>query len=165
MELEIKDEAFVVNGKDIGVELNVSLLKEALGEPRIQKTEPDKNYREYMEKRRGKDYFDNNMSLVWDDEGVYSHTDDGKTLVSFGLVFDRTHKTALHTPKSNFSGKLIINGEDWLTAVKKGKDMFGNYCKLTLKGFVIFVEYTTEKMPLEERTEKDFTLMEVTHTY
>ena len=165
MEFEIKDEAFVIDGKVIGVDLEVEALKDALGEPRIQKTEPDKNYREYMEKRRGKDYFENNMSLVWDNEGIYSHTDDGKTLVSLGLVFDRTHKTALHTPKSNFSGKLLINGEDWLAAIKKGKDMFGNYCKLTVKGFVIFAEYTAEKKPLAERTEKDFTLMEVTHTY
>lgn len=165
MEIDIRDDMIVINGTEIGAALSVEELKAALGEPRALKTEPDKNYREYMEKRRGKDYFETSRSLVWDEAGIYSHTVDGKTLASFGLVFNNSKKTAVHTPKSNFSGKLTINGEDWLSAVKKGKDMFGNYCKLTVKSFVLFAEYKPEKMPLSERTESDFTLIEMTHTY
>lgn len=165
MEIDIRDDMIVINGTEIGAALSIEELKAALGEPRVLQTEPDKNYREYMEKRRGKDYFETSRSLVWDEAGIYSHTVDGKTLASFGLVFNNSKKTAVHTPKSNFSGKLTINGEDWLSAVKKGKDMFGNYCKLTVKSFVLFAEYKPEKMPLSERTENDFTLIEMTHTY
>lgn len=165
MEFDIRQESIVIDGTEISADLGLEALKAALGEPRVEKTEPDKNYREYMEKRRGKDYFENNRSLVWDDAGMYSHTDDGKTLASLGLVFDNSLKTAVHTPKSNFSGKLMINGGDWISALKTGKDMFGNYCKLSVGKFVIFAEYTSEKKPLSERTEKDFTLIEITHAY
>lgn len=165
MEFEIRNDCIVIDGKEINAALDLEDLKAILGEPRVQKTEPDKNYREYMEKRRGKDFFVNNRSLVWDDAGIYSHTDDGKTLVSLGLVFDNSHKTAIHTPKSNFSGKLLINGEDWITVLKSGKDMFGNYCKIEVKSFVVFAEYSSAKKPLSERTEADFTLIEMTHTY
>lgn len=165
MEIDIRDDSIVVSGETISSKLELDALKKVLGEPREQKTEPDKNYRAYMEERRGKDYFENCKSLVWDDLGIYSHSDDGKTLVSIGMVFDNTHKTAPHTPKSNFPETLKINGVDWLTALKSGHDMFGNYCKFDLKSFVIFAEYTPVKMPLSERTEKDFTLIEITHAY
>lgn len=165
MEIDIRDDSIVINGTEIGAALSVEELKAVLGEPRVQQTEPDKNYREYMEKRRGKDYFETSRSLVWDEAGIYSHTVDGKTLASFGLVFNNSKKTAVHTPKSNFSGKLTINGEDWLAAVKKGKDMFGNYCKLGIKSFVLFAEYSTKNKELSERGETDFTLIEMTHTY
>lgn len=165
MEIDIRNDSIVINGTEIGAALNVEELKASLGEPRAQQTVPDKNYREYMEKRRGKDYFETSRSLVWDESGIYSHTVDGKTLASFGMVFDNSKKTAVHTPKSNFSGKLMINGEDWLSAVKKGKDMFGNYCKLEVSSFVLFAEYTPGKKLLAERTESDFTLIEMTHKY
>lgn len=165
MELDIRDDMIVINGTEIGAALSIEELKAALGEPRALQTEPDKNYREYMEKRRGKDYFETSRTLVWDDAGIYSHTVDGKTLASFGLVFNNSKKTAVHTPKSNFSGKLTINGEGWLSAVKNGKDMFGNYCKLQIKSFVLFAEYSTKEKTLSEREESDFTLIEMTHTY
>lgn len=164
MEIDIRNDSITINGTEVGSALSVEELKAVLGEPRVQATEPDKNYREYMEKRRGKDYFDTSRSLVWDEAGIYSHTVDGKTLASFGLVFNKTRKTAVHTPKNTFSEKLTINGEDWLSAVKKGKDMFGNYCKLEVGSFVLFAEYSGKK-PLEERTESDFTLIEMTHKY
>lgn len=165
MEIDIRDELIVIDGKEINAALNLEDLKGILGEPRVQKTDPDKNYREYMEKRRGKDFFENSRALVWDDAGIYSHTDDGKTLASLGMVFDNSHKTAVHTPKSNFPGKLLINGEYWINVIRTGKDMFGNYCKVSVKGFVIFAEYSSAKKPLSERTEADFTLIEITHTY
>lgn len=165
MEIDIRNDCIVIDGENIASELELDAVKKALGEPRVQKTEPDKNYRAYMEQRRGKDYFENSKSLVWDDFGIYSHSDDGRTLISFGIVFDNSKKTALHTPKSVFPGTLKINGEDWLTAVKSGKNMFGNYCKLDLVKFVVFAEYKPGKIPLSERTENDFTLIELTHMY
>lgn len=165
MEIDIRDDSLIVNGETIAEALEVEVLKRALGEPRVQKTEPDKNYRAYMEGRRGKDYFDNCMALVWDELGVYSRSNDGKTLAAIGVVFDNSSKTALHTPKANYSGTLTINGVEWLAAVKEGKDMFGNYCKVALKSFVVFAEYTPGKKPLPERTAKDFTLIEINHAY
>lgn len=166
MEIELMHEIIKINGETFSDTVTVDALKNVLGEPRIQKTEPDKNYREYMEQRRGKDFFDNCKSLVWDDLGIYSRTDDGKTLVSLGMVLDNQHKTAPHTPHSNFSGTFKIEGKDWLTAVKSGQNMFGNYCKLNLKRFVVFAEYQPgKKVDLSERTEKDFTLIEITHEY
>lgn len=163
MEIDIRHDSIIVNGETIGDKPELDALKKVIGEPRIQKKEPDKNYRAYMEERRGKDYFDNFMALVWDDLGIFSRTNNGKTLAAIGMVFDNSKKTALHTPKSNFSGTLTINGMDWLTAVKSGQDMFGNYCKIALKSFVVFAEYTPVKKPLSERTEKDFTLIEINH--
>lgn len=165
MEIDIRNDVIVINGTEVGAALGVEELKAVLGEPRVQQTEPDKNYREYMEKRRGKDYFETSRSLVWDEAGIYSHTVDGKTLASMGLVFNNSKKTAVHTPKSNFPGKLTINGEDWLSAVKKGRDMFGNYCKLEVGSFVLFAEYAPGKKPIDERGESDFTLIEMTHKY
>lgn len=165
MEIDIRNSSFVINGETVESTLDVELLTKLLGKPRVHKNEPDKNYRAYMEERRGKNYFDNFKSLVWDDAGIYSHSEDGVTLMSFGIVFDNSKKTALHTPKSVFSGKLMINGEDWLSVIKKGRDMFGNYCKLDLAKFVVFAEYKPGKLSLSERTEKDFTLIEITHTY
>lgn len=165
MEIDIRDDCIVINGTEVNAALNLEELKAILDEPRVQKTEPDKNYREYMEKRRGKDYFENSRSLVWDDAGIYSHTVDGKTLASLGLVFDNSHKTAAHTPKNNFSGKLTINGEDWISVLRTGKDMFGNYCKIDVGSFVIFAEYSVKNKPLGERFEADFNLIEITHKY
>lgn len=166
MEIELMDDVITINGKAFTSNVDVDALKSVLGEPRVQKTEPDKNYRVYMEERHGKDYFENCKSLVWDDLGIYSRTDDGKTLVSLGMVLDNKHKTAPHTPRSNFSGTFKINGVDWLAAVKSGQNMFGNYCKLNLKRFVVFAEYQPgKKMNLSERMEKDFTLIEITHEY
>lgn len=166
MEIELMDETIRINGQPFGDTVTVDMLTTLLGAPRIQKTEPDKNYREYMEQRRGKDYFDNCKSLVWDDLGIYSRTDDGKTLVSLGMVLDNQHKTAPHTPHSNFSGAFIINGTDWLSVVKEGQNMFGNYCKLNLKRFIVFAEYQPGKrVPLSDRTKEDFTLIEITHEY
>lgn len=166
MEIELMDETIRINGQPFGDTVTVDMLVTLLGEPRIQKIEPDKNYRKFMEQRRGKDYFDNCKSLVWDDLGIYSRTDDGKTLVSIGMVLDNQNKTAPHTPHSNYSGTFIINGKDWLSAVKQGQNMFGNYCKLNVKRFVVFAEYQPSvKVPLSDRTEKDFTLIEITHEY
>lgn len=165
MEIDIRDDAVVINGTEINAALNLEELKAILGEPRVQKTDPDKNYREYMEKRRGKDFFENSRTLVWDDAGLYSHTVDGKTLASLGFVFDNSRKTAVHTPKSNFTGTLTINGVDWAAALKSGRDMFGNYCKLAVGSFVLFAEYSTKNKPLEERVETDFNLIEMTHKY
>lgn len=165
MEIDIRDSFIVINGETVESALDVERLTQLLGEPRVHKNEPDKNYRAYMEERRGKNYFDNLKSLVWDDAGIYSHSEDGKTLMSFGIVFDNSKKTALHTPKSVFSGTLKIGGEDWLSALKKGRDMFGNYCKLDLGKFVAFAEYKPGKLSLSERTENDFTLIEITHMY
>lgn len=165
MEIELNDTVITINGQAFAENVGVDELKALLGEPRIQKVEPDKNYRAYMEQRRGKDYFDKCMSLVWDEQGIYTHTDNGKTLDSLGLVLDNTNKTAPHTPKSNFSGTFLINGEDWLTAVRAGQNMFGNYCKLNLERFVVFAEYTVEKMDLSQREKSNFTLIEITHGY
>lgn len=165
IDIDIRDSSIVINGDTVENTLDVERLTQLLGEPRVRKNEPDKNYRAYMEERRGKNYFDNFKSLVWDDAGIYSHSENGRTLISFGIVFDNSKKTAPHTPKSVFSGTLKVNGEDWLSAIKKGRDMFGNYCKLDLAKFVAFAEYQPGKMPLSERTEKDFTLIEITHTY
>lgn len=165
MEIDIKDTVITINGKEFPDKVSVEAVRALLGEPRIQKLEPDKNYRAYMENRRGKDYFEKSRSLVWDDLGIYTHTEDGELLVSLGIVLDNSNKTAPHTPKSNFSGDLKINGGDWLTAVRSGQNMFGNYCKLSMKRFVVFAEYTAEKMPLAQRTGNDFTLIEITHDY
>lgn len=163
--IEINDDGFVINGESFFEGLEIAKLKSILGEPRVQKKEPDKNYREYMERRRGKEYFENFKTLVWDDAGIYSHTEDGKTLLSIGIVFDNSRKTAEHTPKSNFSGVFTINGGDWLTAVKAGRDMFENYCKLNVKKYVIFAEYKNSKMTLPDRGTEDFTLIEITCAY
>lgn len=165
MEIDIKDTVITINGKEFPDKVSVEAVRALLGEPRIQKLEPDKNYRAYMENRRGKDYFEKSRSLVWDDLGIYTHTEDGELLVSLGIVLDNSHKTAPHTPKSNFSGDFKINGADWLTAIRSGQNMFGNYCKLSLKRFVVFAEYTAEKTPLSQRTKSDFTLIEITHEY
>lgn len=165
MEIELNETVITINGQTFTESVGVDEITALLGEPRVQRLEPDKNYRAYMEGRRGKDYFDNCKSLVWDEQGIYTHTDDGKTLSSLGVVLDNSRKTAPHTPKSNFSGTFKINGEDWLTAVKSGQNMFGNYCKLNVKRFVIFAEYSHDKKELSERTEKDFTLIEITHDY
>lgn len=165
MEIDIRDDSIVINGDTVGKSLDMETIKLLLGEPRIQKNDPDKNYREYMESRRGKDFFEKNMSLVWDELGLYSHTDDGKNLASLGFVFNKTKKTALHTPKNIFTATLTINGVDWLDAVKSGTDMFGNYSKLDLKSFIVFAEYTPDKMPLSRRTKDNFTLIEINHAY
>ncbi len=165
MKIELNDTVITINGKAFEEKVDVDEIVTILGEPRIQRLDPDKNYRAYMEQRRGKDYFENCKMLVWDTEGIYTHTEDGKVLTSLGVVLDNSHKTAPHTPKSNFSGTLEINGKDWLSAVKSGQNMFGNYCKLNLKRFVVFAEYTADKMELSQRTEKDFTLIEITHEY
>lgn len=163
--IELNDDGFVINGEQFFEGLEIEKLKSILGEPREQKKEPDKNYREYMERRRGKEYFENFKTLVWDDAGIYSHTEDGKMLLSIGIVFDNSHKTAEHTPKSNFPGAFTINGADWLAAVKAGKDMFENYCKLDTKKYVVFAEYKNGKMTLPKRGAEDFTLVEITRTY
>lgn len=165
MEIDIRNEEILVNGEAIAFDLPLDAFKRLLGEPRVCREEPDKNYRAYMEERHGKDYFENSMSPVWDDVGIYSHTSTKDALMSFGIVFDNSKKTAPHTPKSVFTGTLKINGEDWLSAVKKGKDMFGNYCKLDLAKFVVFAEYKHKKVSLADCSESDFTLIELTHSY
>ena len=160
MEIEITKDGIIFDGKTVNGEINVGKLKEILGEPRVHEFKPDPNFLEVLRHKYGDKI--SIISYTWDDLGIFCHTRDGENVDSIGFVLDHTRKNAPQTPKSDFSGVLKINGGNWFDTVKTGKDICNKHLKMAVGQFSVYAEYCPEKKDEPNKTEKDFTLVEVT---
>lgn len=158
--INVTADEIAINETEFGGKIFIEALQEVLGEPRVHKFNPDKNYLEFLEKKYGKD----NLHLItytWDELGIFCYSRGGKLLDSLGVVLDRSRKTAPQTPKSVFSGTFTIEGAEWLSAVKSGKNVCGQHYIKEIGAYSVFAEYAYEKRNKPDKSEDDFTLLEI----
>ncbi len=121
-----------INGTLVDIPTHLSALANLLGKPRAIGFETDNEIREFLEKSEGAGMVTKRVNYAWDELGLLAYTHNGSVVNCFSIQLKPS--TSKNAPRGVFGGVATINGEDWFSVMKSGKDgMFlaeyrlGNY--------------------------------------
>lgn len=118
--IDIRDDRFMINGKEFDIPSHIDLFKSVFGEPRVTECETTDAMREYLEESSGKPVT-NRANYIWDELGLECYTYDGKTVNSFCVYLSPSKYESDAAPRMMFGGTLTINEQHWLPVIKRGK--------------------------------------------
>lgn len=159
--LDLSEKGVTVNGKKtFGIPENMEKLKKIFGNPRAVTFETKREDKEFLEGMHGKNTVTNRVNYAWDDLGIYTYTLNGKQISCFGIRIGEHVNMYDHIPKKPFCGTLTIKGEPWLRVAKRGADE-EVFLRVYMGSYGIIAEYTDDDIETQNRTEQDFTEIEI----
>ncbi len=124
LDINITEDAFVVNGNLLEVPCHLDGMTQLFGKPR--KVGSLKN---------------GSKNYAWDDLGLYCYTKGNNVVYCFAVLARMGELSLKYQPKSTFKGRLSILGKPWEEAVSHGTDEEGFARSLQLENLSIFSEY------------------------
>ena len=118
--IDIRDDRFMINGKEFDIPSHIDLFKAVFGEPRVTECETTDAMREFLEEISGEPVT-NRANYTWDELGLECYTYDGKTVNSFCVYLSPSKYESDAAPRMMFGGTLTINEQHWLPVIKRGK--------------------------------------------
>ncbi len=161
IEINLKNDSIVINGVSVDIPTGISFFEDILGRPR----------RVDYPKQDDESYDLRQVNYTWDKLGLCCYTKGGTVVYCFEIRLNKGDISPEHYPAEFFSGKLLINGKEWLKAVKNapttpialGEPEF--FRKLKLGRYSALAEYVDFMQDEKTRTEKDFTTISVQLEY
>lgn len=158
--IDISESRISINQNKVLLPCNINLLTEILGQPRAQKYETKPEEIETLKKMHPKAAIIDRINYMWDDLGIKCYTLDGTTVNTFGIELNKGVLEYPNVPVSFFGGTITIKGQPWLSAIKSGNDEIVLQ-ELRLGSFNLAAEYVDIDQEPNQRTERDYTGLEV----
>ena len=128
--IDLRDDYFFVNGKQLTIPSRISDLTDIFGEPRLV---ADRNKESKFQKERICEKYNlspdkySEMDYYWDELGLLALTYDKKTVHCFWIKIGDSRKYPMEMPKSDFTGALMINGRPWQDVVTEKGGTSGTF--------------------------------------
>lgn len=107
--LSLTPKGINLKGTRITLPANINSLKALLGEPRVTVYEPNDIG------------VPANINYTWDEQGIYCYTKGGENVHAIGIQISTGGFKLKHTPTKCCREKIMINGIDWLDAMRNGE--------------------------------------------
>lgn len=159
--IDITANGVKINGKKkFSLPVDIKKLSGIFGNPRAVAFETKREDKEFLEAMHGKNTVTNRVNYTWDDLGVHAYTHNGSTVTCFGIRVGENVNMYPHTPKVPCHGIVTVNGAPWLPALKRGEDAVV-FLRISVGAYGVTAEYTNEDIDPQQRTENDFTELEI----
>lgn len=157
IEINLKNDRILINGVSVDIPAGISAFEDILG--RSRRVDYPAQDDDPCDLRQ--------VNYAWDKLGLCCYTKGGIVVYCFEIRLNKGEISPKHYPAEFFSGKLLINGTNWLRAVKNapptplapGEPEF--FRKLKLGRYSALAEYVDFMQEENTRTEKDFTAVSV----
>ncbi len=147
-----------INGTLVDIPTHLSALANLLGKPRAIGFETDNEIREFLEKSEGAGMVTKRVNYAWDELGLLAYTHNGSVVNCFSIQLKPS--TSKNAPRGVFGGVATINGEDWFSVMKSGKDgMF--LAEYRLGNYKIISEKSDFKKSLADSGREDFNCVDI----
>lgn len=158
-EIDICDDCFVINGERLEVPVHIDALARVLGEPRAHRFKTDADTKRFLETTRGEPVT-NRVNYTWDELGLMCYTHNGKVVNTFAVQLQKQTNNSPSNAKSQFKGRITINGAPWLPVIMAGED--AEVMRRAFVGdYLITAEYTDFEQDDITRDETSFTGLEI----
>ena len=159
--IDITANGVKINGKKkFSLPVDMKKLSKIFRNPRAVGFETKREDKEFLEAMHGKNTVTNRVNYAWDNLGVYAYTQNGKTASCFGIRVGENVNMYPHMPKVPCRGIVTVNGAPWLPALKRGEDTMV-FLRIQVGAYGVIAEYTDDDIDPQQRTEKDFTEIEI----
>lgn len=147
-----------INGTLVDIPTHLSALAKLLGKPRAIGFETDDEIREFLEKSEGAGMVTKRVNYAWDNLGLLAYTHNGTVVNCFSVQMKPS--TSKNAPRGVFGTNLRINGEDWFSVMKSGKDgMF--LAEYRLGNYKIISEKSDFQKNLADCSREDFNCVDI----
>lgn len=158
--IDIRENGFVINGRQLDVPIHIDALSELLGKPRKTAFKTGNEDKEIYEKMHPGETLVQRVNYTWDDLGLMCYTNNRTVVNCFGICLNKSDYKIASNPRCMFGGTVLINGKPWLPFVLAGEDK-EVMREVTLGGYLITAEYTDFDQDDPTRNEKSFTGLEI----
>ncbi len=147
-----------INGTLVDIPTHLSALAKLLGKPRAIGFETDDEIREFLEKTEGEGMVTKRVNYAWDELGLLAYTHNGSVVNCFSIQLKPS--ISKNAPRGVFGGVAAINGEDWFSVMKSGKDgMF--LAEFRLGNYKIVSEKSDFQKNLADCGREDFNCVDI----
>lgn len=158
--IDITGTNIIINKNKLALPSDIDKITAVLGAPRAVQYETNIDDKNFLDKLHGSNSVTNRVNYFWDSIGIKCYTLDSRTVSTFAIELNQGALTFPNTTEGLFKGVVTINGRPWLPQIKAGTDLEVMQ-QLRLGKYSLACEYTDFEQQPSQRTERDYTSIEV----